>query len=226
MKCLLYFLAILLLPFAARATDCIPDCECETDWTLAVRGAFYQPSSKKLREVFSSTLLDYQVIVAKRVHPFCEIWAEMDWAVKRGRGETHGYDYYGYDYGFRDRTRLSLLPISLGAKFIYPVLPFVDVYAGAGVCYSFLRIKNTCREDYYDWGYSRSPFKKEIYKYGFGGLFKLGFQVALCESVFLDFFADYYLQKFDFSRHDHRSLFKRDLDCSGWKFGAGFGVYF
>lgn len=226
MKHLIYFLASVFLSTSLLATDCIPDCESETDWTLEVRGAYYQPSSKQLRKVYSSSLLDYQVTVAKRVHPFCEIWGELDWTVKRG----HGHKHYDYDYyGFRDRTRISIMPLSLGLKVIYPIFPFVDIYAGAGASYSFLRIKNTCREDYYYWGFSHSPFKKEIYKYAFGGLFKVGFQVALSDSTFLDFFADYTLQRFHFSKHEDysgRSLFRHELDCSGFKLGAGFGVYF
>lgn len=226
MKHLFYFLAIICVSAALSATDCIPDCECNTDWTLEVRGAYYQPSSKQLRKVYSSCLLDYQVTVAKRVHPFCEVWGEFDWTVKEGKAHRLA-DYY--DYRFKDKTKLSIIPISLGLKAIYSIFPFIDIYAGAGVSYSFLIIKNHCEGDYSYWGYSHSPFKKEINKSGFGGLFKAGFQIAMSESTFLDFFADYTLQRFHFSKHESdsgRSVFKHHLDCSGFKFGAGFGVYF
>lgn len=218
MKHLIYVL--FLLPLSLFAVD------CETDWTLEVRGAYYQPSSKQLRKVYSSSLADYQVTVAKRLHRFCEIWGELDWAIKSGNVHQH-YDYEYY--GFRDRTRLSLVPVSLGCKLIFPLFSCVDVYAGAGATYSMLRIKNKCKEDYEYWGFHESPFKKVIYKYGFGGLFKVGFQVAMSDSTFLDFFADYYLQRFHFSKHEDRegrSVFRHNLDCSGFKFGAGFGVYF
>lgn len=226
MKHLLYCLAIIFLPSALLATDCIPDCESETDWTLEVRGAYYRPSSKQLRKIYSNCLIDYQVTLAKRIHPFCEIWAEFDWTIKRAN--IHKHDRYEDD-GFRSRTRLSIIPLSLGFKFIYPILPFVDIYAGAGVSYSFLRIRNHCKEDYSYWNFSYSPFKREINKNDFGALLKIGFQCALSDSTFLDFFADYYIQRFRFSKHEDesgRSLFKHHLDCSGFKIGAGFGVYF
>ena len=225
MKHLALFFVLIFLPFGLQSTDCIPYCECDTDWTLEVRGAYYQPASKHLRQVYSQHLLDYQVTVAKRVHDFCEIWAEVDWAIKQGSGHKHyDYDYYG----FKDKTRLSLLPVSLGLKLIYPILPFVDVYVGGGLSYSFLRIKNHCKEDYSYWEFHHAPFKKVIYKNSLGGVLKIGFQVAMSDSTFLDFFADYYFQKFHFSHvnESRGSFFKHHLDCSGFKFGAGFGVYF
>lgn len=225
MKTLLYFLAIVFAPSVLCATNCIPDCECDTDWTLEVRGAYFQPSSKQFRKVYSSCVLDYQVTAAKRLHRFCEVWGEFDWAIKKGSSREHVGDYYG----FKDESKLSLMPISLGLKLIYPIFSCVDIYVGAGASYSILRIKNRCKEDYSYYGFSYSPFKKELYKYGFGGLFKAGIEFAMSDSTYLDFFADYYSQRFKFSsREDEsgRSIFKHHLDCSGFKFGAGFGVYF
>jgi hypothetical protein len=215
---------LLLIPCGLFSTDCIPNCECETDWTLEVRGAYYQPSSKAFKKVYTNHLLDYQVEAAKRIYDFFEIWGGVSWANKHGHTrKTYGY----FEYPFKDRTRISILPLSLGLKFIYPILPFVDIYAGAGVCYSFLEIRNSCKEHYSDWELSHSPFKKRIYRNDVGGLFKLGFQFAMSDSTFLDFFFDYYLQRFHLSRKDdHRNVFKRHIDCSGFKTGIGFGVYF
>lgn len=224
MKNFTLFFTLLFLPFGLFSTDCIPDCECKTDWTLEVRGAYYQPDSKSFRKVYTNHLLDYQVEAAKRVYDFFEIWGGMSWASKHG----HTRRAYGYfDHRFKDSTKIFVLPVSLGLKFIYPILPFIDIYVGAGVCYSFLKIKNFCKEHYSDWGLSHSPFKKGIYKNDVGGLFKAGFQFAMSDSTFLDFFVDYYLQRFHLShKHDRRDVFKHSIDCSGFKTGVGFGVYF
>ena len=224
MKHLTLFFAFFLLPFTLFSTDCIPDCDTETDWTLEVRGAYYYVPNKAVEKVYTSDWLDYQVEVAKRVHPFVEVWGGFNMASKHG----HASRVYGsYDYRFKDSTRVYVLPFSLGLKLIYPLFPFVDVYAGAGACYSFLKIKNFCKEHYSSMGISRSPFRKAIYKNDVGGVFKVGFQVALSETTFLDFFTDYYAQRFKLSeKSDPRYVFKRHIDCSGFKFGAGFGVYF
>jgi outer membrane protein len=226
MKNIFWFLVLLFMPFGLTATDCIPDCECETDWTLEVRGAYYHPTSTPLRKVYTSHWLDYQVEAAKRVHPYCEIWGGVSWASKEGRTtRACGYD----EFQFKDKTKIFVLPLSAGLKFIYPILPCIDVYVGGGICYSFLRIKNRCQEHYSYFEFCRSPFKKAIFKNEVGGVIKLGVQYAMSDSTFLDFFADYLIQRFHFSHHVHESgrrIFKHHLDCSGFKFGIGLGVYF
>lgn len=228
MKTLAFFLAI-FFPCVIFSASCPDDCEDETDWTLEVRLAYYQPTYKQLTKVYSNQLIDYQVAVSKRVHNYFEIWGELDWTIKSSN--VHRDDNFEF-YGFKNRSRLSILPLSLGVKFIYPLFRCVDVYLGAGGTYSILRVRNKIDIDssFYERGYYASaPFKKEIYKYAFGGLFKAGIQIAMSSSTFLDIFADYISQRFSFSSHDDesgRSLFKRHLDCSGFKFGVGLGVYF
>jgi hypothetical protein len=216
---LIFFL--LFHPLCLFATDSFP-CDRDTDWTMEVRGAYYYLSGTAIKRVYTSHLIDYQVEAAKRVNSFVEVWAGVNWASKRGKA----YRTFG-DYNFRDRTIIYILPLNLGLKLIYPILPCVDIYAGGGVCYSFLRIRNFCKEHYSDYGFSRSPFRKGIYKNEFGGVFKVGLQFAMSETTFLDFFVDYIAQRFRLSRRDDpRNVFSRSLDCSGFKFGAGFGVYF
>ena len=223
MKNVTFIFAFLLLSFKLFAIDCIPDCDCGTDWTMEVRGAYYYLPSGPVKKVYTHNWIDYEVEVAKRVHPFVEVWGGVAWASRHGHTEKN-YDSYGTF--FKDSTRIFVLPVSLGLKAIYPLFPYVDVYVGAGVSYSFLKIKNFCKERYSYWGLSHSPFKKAIYKNEFGGVFKAGFQVTLSDSTFLDFFVDYYAQTFRLSHKDDvRDVFKRSIDCSGFKFGAGFGVY-
>lgn len=227
MKTLAFFLAI-LFPFTLFSASCRDDCEEETDWTLEVRCAYYQPTSKELKRVYTSHLIDYQVTAAKRFCNYFEVWGELDWTVKMGHMKEDE-DYYFH--GFKNRSRLSLIPVSLGLKAIFPLSSCVDVYVGAGGTYSFLRLRNRYFVDYYyaEHGFDETPFKKETYKYAFGGLFKAGLQITLSSSTFLDIFADYISQRFHFSRHDEygsKALFKHHLDCSGFKFGLGLGVYF
>lgn len=225
MNTIRFLFAILLLTLPLAATDCIPNCEFRTDWTMEVRGAYYYMPSKSIERVYTHQWLDYQVCLAKRVHPYVEVWGEVDWANKRGHmHERAGY----YHTRLKNKTRMSILPISLGLKAIYPILPFVDIYAGAGVSASFLRIKSHCQSDYYSYyGVSHSPWKKAVYKNSIGGLFKVGVQYALCPSMFIDLFADYIVQSFDhFHKHDRRDVFKQKVDCSGLKAGIGLGVYF
>ena len=216
----------LILPFYSLATLCIPDCECETDWTLQVRGAYYYIPSRPIEKIYTHHWLDYQVEAAKRIHPFVEAWIGLDWAGKRGHA------YYSVERcTIKNKTRMFILPVNFGFKAIYPIFPYVDLYAGAGLCYSFLKIKNTCKHNQksYECTCHGSPVTKGIYKNEWGAVFKVGFQYAMSDSTFLDFFTDYYAQTFRFpdkKRQAERAIFRHSLNCSGFKYGIGFGVYF
>ncbi len=224
MKALILLLTF-LLPLRLFAITYDRNCECreDTTWTLDVRGAYYQPSSKAVRKIYSSGWMDYQVEASYRIHDFFEIFGGVNWASKQ-----HGH-IQPLSYGFKNQTKMYILPLSLGAKFIYPILPCVEIYLGAGVCYSFLKIHNHCKEEYYYWGLSRAPFKKNIYKSNEGAVFKVGLQFDLGDRVFLDLVVDYFSQRFRFSHHEdltRRCIFKHYVDCSGFKYAAGLGVYF
>lgn len=215
------FIFALFLPLTLPGLCCVTDCP--NDWKLEVRAAFYNPTSSKLTKIYSNNWFDYEVEMSTRVHDLFEVWGGVYWANKDGHGKL-------YPYEFRDTTKIHVLPIALGGKFIYPLFPCAEVYVGAGVCYSFLKIHNHCKEKYYYWGLSSSPFEKNIYKSDWGGIVKLGTQICLCEEMFLDFFVDYISQRFKLSHHhrgeSHQELLRGYVNCSGFKFGAGVGVYF
>lgn len=218
------FIFIFLLGTSLQATQCIPDCEFQTDWTLEVRGAYFYLPGSEIKKKISRSWIDYQVETAKRIHPFIELFGGVYWTTK----DTTLKDRCGpYHHRFRTKSQMSVIPVTLGIKAIYPIAPFVDIYAGAGICESFLKIKNRCQEKHLSYeGLSSPPYKRTIIKNCLGGLLKAGIQIALSPSTFLDFFTDYYMQTFKFPKHDRRQVFNHELDCSGFKFGAGFGVYF
>jgi outer membrane protein W len=221
MKFFILFLT-LLLPLRLLAVCCV-DYEEEKDWALAVRGAYYKHTSKAIRRIYPTGWIDYQVEASKRVNDFVEFWTGVYWASKQ-HGRAHSASGR-----FRDQTRMYILPLNVGFKLIYPVLPCIEAYIGAGVCYSFLTIRNRCKEQYSCWGLSRSPFRSRTQRSGVGAVFKLGFKYDLGGNVFLDIFADYFSQRFHISRHKKsfsRNIFRHHVDCSGFKFGAGLGVYF
>lgn len=220
MKTLALLLAF-ILPLGYLIGQIDSDCS-DRIWTLEVRGAYFQPSSKALRRIFSSAWLDYQIEAAVRVSDFWEVWGGVNWIAKQhGRAKS-------LPYGLKDRTKMYLLPLSIGFKFIYPICPRIEAYLGGGVCYSFLYIHNHCRGNYYYWGFHHSPLKHNTYRNTVGGVLKMGFQIDLGDYVFLDVFVDYITQRFHFSRHEHsrRNIFRHDIECGGFKYGAGLGVYF
>lgn len=221
--------------------DCIP-LECEKTWTLDVRVAYYSPRSKAIKNIYSDSWVDFQVEASKRIFDYTEFWFGVSWAGKQhGRKEP-------FRYGFEDNTKMFILPLNAGIKFIYPVFSCTELYVGAGVCYSFLEIRNRLKDDRYSSYSSYSPYSsyssyssysdsssssgirhKYIHKTGWGGLFKLGARYTMSDTTFLDVFVDYYLQRFKLSRNNYdpvKRAFGGHVDVSGFKIGAGLGVFF
>lgn len=221
---------------------------CDKTWTLSVRLAHYSPTTQKAKKIYSDAWLDYEVEASKRFNRYMSGWVSVAWAGKR-----HGH-HEPLRRGFEDKTKMYVLPISLGASVMFPVLSCLDLYVGAGVSYSFLDIQNRLEEykysyesyypydyyyGYYDYSYEYyrrervyegTLYKQSIQKSAWGSLFKTGLHYKLGSYMFIDVFADYYYQYFKFKNHHHHSkyeiFFKDYLNCSGYKIGAGLGVYF
>ena len=210
MRTWIFILLLLGIPLSITARD----------WTLDVRTACYSPLNKDTKHIYSRAWIDFEVLTSKRISPFWEIWGQMSWTVKKGN-TSRGY------FGFKDRTRAWILPLSVGVRFIYPVNCLIEAYIGAGVSYSFLKIENRCEDFYYSF-YSSSPFTRNIRKNGPGALFKTGLLIDTGDNTFIDLFVDYFLQSFDLG---HRNIFEEDafgrhFKASGFKIGGGFGVNF
>jgi outer membrane protein W len=211
---------------------------CLTGWTLSVRGAFYHPTSKSIKHAYSNSLLDYQVEASKKIQKYLEVWTGVSWAAKQhGHVYSAPYfsttsynDFYYNRYDLKTHTKMYILPLSIGIKFVYPLINRLEVYFGAGLCYSFLKITSHCKEENSYSEYLESPFKKHTQKRELGGIVKAGFRYDLGGSVFLDVFVDYFSQRFYF-KHNHysshnRSILNGSINYSGLKIGAGLGVFF
>lgn len=167
--------------------------------------AYFRPESSRVRRIYSDGWADYQVEYSKRV---CRNW--LLWT------GVSGFCKHGHSIGLHDDTRIRLIPISLGVKYLYNIAPCVDVYAGGAVCYSFLRIKDD------------SPYvHRNVSSQTFGGLAQLGLYYYCTQSFHLNVFADYLFQRFTFPSTSSNPFVERnDLNMSGWKIGGGFGVNF
>lgn len=193
---------------------------CAQNYSLEVRTACFSPTSKDVKDTYSRAWIDLEVFASKKISEHWEIWGEVDWAIKRGH-TSRGY------YGFKDRTRAWLLPISAGLRYLYAFNCRIQGYVGAGLSYSFLKIDN--RFEDYDYSfYSSTPFKKHIYKSTPGGLVKAGLLIDTCDNTFIDLFVDYIWQDFHLGHHNifEERAFGHHFNASGFKIGGGFGVRF
>ena len=181
------------------------EASCLSGFEVETKVSAFFPSSKIIRRIYSDTVPYYELEIAKT---FCN-----DWQVWLGVGFLSND---GRAIGCKNKTSFRLIPITLGLKYLYSVNSCMDLYTGAGACWSFLKNKD------------HSPFvHKNISDEALGGIFKLGFIYRIKERVFIDIFTEYLYQHFSFKRHyeDHYTI-RHNLNMSGLKIGLGLGFNF
>lgn len=201
MKKLLMFLALII------STPLIADWKCElqnwkteiqTGWDVEFRVASFYPTSKLFRQVYPPARVTYGIDISRQFYCNSYLWIDVDW-----------FNKWGHSVGpkeFRRGTSIDLIPVSMGLKYVLPVTSAIDAYAGAGVAYTFLHVRN------------HSRFVHEhVYRQGFGGVVKTGLKLKL-GCYFVDLFGDYLYQQFHFYGHH--------TEVGGFKIGGGLGASF
>jgi len=193
------------------------DCCGSLDIAVDARVAYYHPSSSKVRRIYGDGWADYQLEISKEIGSEWRVWAGVS-----------GFSRKGDSIGFHDKTRLQLLPISLGLKYDYPFTCNLDVFVGGAASYSFLRIHDHSE-------YVREHTRKQ----NWGGVVQSGLNYRFSDWGVVSLFADYFFQRFRFhDSHRHSSLYfsndndghrfveRFSLDMSGYKVGVGLGATF
>lgn len=185
------------------SADCLSDY-CPTVCVNA-RVAYFRPESKKVRKIYADGWADYQLEVFQELCPNWQIWSGIS-----------GFSKKGHSLELHDHTKLQLIPLSLGLKYIYPFTCNLDGYLGVGACYSFLHIRD--HSDYVEQHISRQDW---------GGVGQIGLYYQAQQGFFINLFADYFYQRFYFHHVDFSHYVQRhNLNLSGWKLGAGIGICF
>jgi outer membrane protein len=177
------------------------------DVAVEARVAYFRPCSKKTKRIYGKGWADYQVELSKG---FYNNW--------RGWIGVSGFEKKGRSIGDHDRTKLRLIPLTFGLKYLFNVSPCADLYVGAGATYNWLRIKD------------HSSFVHETHKkQKWGGVIQLGGYYSFAENLFADVFVDYVFQEFKFHSHSNDSsnyVGHHKVNLNGFKFGGGIGYRF
>jgi outer membrane protein len=206
------FFTLLSLPLLAW--DC--GTPCDSSWGIAaeMRVAYYHPSSKRVRDIYGKGWADYQLELSKSFKN-CGGLEDVEWRIWTG---ISGFSKNGDSIGLHNKTKIQLVPISLGLKIFYPIICNTKVFLGGAACYSLLRIHDHSE-------YVHEHIRKESW----GGIFQSGITYDFCSWAFASIFLDYYFQRFVFhnDRTSHcRFVERMDLNMNGFKVGAGLGISF
>ena len=126
------------------------------------------------------------------------------------------FSYYkntGRSIPLKDKTKVELIPLSLGLKYRHLIKQDLYFLIGLGPCYTWMRIKND------------SEFvEKIIKKNSFGAMFKSSINYKYKKMIFL-VFLDYYFQHFHFST-TNLAVSRHSPYVGGFLLGASIGINF
>ena len=190
----------ILCLFALLFSIQISALEWNSGWDEQFRVAAFRPSSKLFRKIYKDWGAIYQLESNKRIFECSDLygWANVGY-----------YSESGHSRGIREKTRISLVPITLGLKYMICILPNTSAYLGIGGGGTFVHI------------HDHDHFLEHTNKTAWGGILKSGIRYNFLECTFLDLFVDYSYMHLQF-HSNHR----KNANVGGLMIGGGIGIYF
>lgn len=192
-KALIVLLTFISLPLVAIDWQC--------GWDAEVRVAAFRPTSRRFREIYGQWGAEFQVEASKLICGPYYGWFNVGW-----------YPKDGHSIGLHDKTRIDLVPIRFGAKYMFCLTPKLNGYVGLGATLTYLSI------------HDHSHTIRHTTRWGAGGIVKTGLRYAIMQCLFVDLFADYSYEPFSFNSKHH--IKRKDADVGGLMLGAGLGYSF
>jgi predicted HicB family RNase H-like nuclease len=169
---------------------------------LEEKVSYFSPLSKKIRNIYAKGMGQYGFELTFPAWRFIYGWTSGSYLSKVGH--TSYSD---------SRTKVQLVPLGIGLKFVYTV-KCVDLYAGLGGLGTYFHTRD------------QSPHViQSMSKWAAGGIGKLGLFIRPTQGFFIDIFGDYSYMKFDF-HGGSKKVVLHNVDFSGWSVGGGIGWTF
>lgn len=175
-----------------------------TEWTTELRAGYFYPTSNLLRKIYHYGGVEGEIESTGAIDEDWQGWGNVGYFARKGRS-----------LGLGDKTRVSIVPISAGVKYLLWPCECIRPYVGAGIAYTYL---NT---------WDDSDFVRRHVKKGtIGFVIKSGAYVDLSCNFFLDCFLDYYYQRMNFHSDPDAGVQRHSVDVGGFKAGVGLGYAF
>jgi len=155
-----------------------------------------------LNEIYGSGV-NYEVLGTFEAGKGLGPWLAVDYFYKKGHSETGDI-----------ATRMTLVPISIGARYSYHFGNFCP-YAGVGLKYYFLHLHN----------YSSLVVEK-ISKNAPGLVAEMGCKYVCWKGIYLDSFFNYSYVHFSKLGHPPKNIVTSSLTLQSWSVGGGVGYQF
>lgn len=178
---------------------------------IQARVAYFVPQDNRVRHIYGKNgFAEYELEASMPMMCCCECACNWDYWTN-----LSFYEKKGHTNCFHDRTKITNWTWNFGVKYYFDIWECVRPYLGVGVGAAHVRF------------HDESPFvRNHVKRWGAAFLGKAGLKYDLTCNLFLDIFADYAYNWFNF-HHNHRSgVEKRNVNTGGWKLGLGVGYQF
>lgn len=208
-------LATAAISFASAASKKPPECTNVTpnNFIIEFRPNYFYPLSSHFRTFFAGGI-DYQLTASCPVY-----WGENDWI--RGITVFVAGDYYsrtGHSSFPKDKTTISIVPVTLGLKYFFPALGNcvpVNLYLAAGMKYYFVHNRNKGKS-----------IRHDINVNGMGGMVEAGAIAVLWKHLVLDLFVSGSFKSFSPPSISRPGVKGTSLNVSSINAGGGIGYKF
>jgi len=171
---------------------------------IEARVSYFRPFSKTFRQIYHNGGVDYALETTVPLWHGINLWGSVDYFSKRG--EMIGIDR---------STHITLVPITLGLKYLYAVNSFYGVYGGLAPKYYFVQIVNRS-----------SPVYRTTHRYGLGGVIEAGNLFYLHKHCVLDIFTSCSFKRVRGLSHLPPNATCSSLQVGGWNIGGALGYSF
>ncbi|MFZ4772872.1 MAG: hypothetical protein ACOYK9_02645 [Chlamydiia bacterium] len=187
-----------------KVTNEIPYDKSNNHKLVEFKAGFYLPWYNTLREVYRGGGMDIEVAYSHPVHDYISAYFDAGYVL-----------FFGKSLGFNQNTMLQMLPLSAGAKGIYPIYKnFAKIYLAVGPRYYFALQHNS--SDYVPHNMNANNI---------GGFLNFGFLIERNEHFVLDVFVDTSYCEMRFSP-SKTNVVREKIQVGGTVFGLGLGYTF
>jgi opacity protein-like surface antigen len=180
---------------------------CSTSYALDVyvegRAAYTHPTGNRFNKIY---------------HDAAYYGGEITVPVWEGFSLWTGAGYFssnGKSYPLHNSTRVQVVPVDLGVKYMIPWGCFIKPYVGAGVEWNYVNTND------------HSNFvKRHINKWGIGGIFRAGGLVDLPYNLFADVFVEYSICHVTNHNNFHNRVVPHNARVDNVRAGVGIGYKF
>jgi len=171
---------------------------------IEFRASYFRPFSKTSRKlIHGGGGVDYGLATTIPVWKGLNIWGGVDYFAKGGTM-----------IGINRSVHITMVPITLGLKYIYYFNRFYGLYAGAAGKYYFVEVINRVH-----------PMYKTTHRNGLGSVVEVG-NVICIQSFVIDVFSSWSFKTIDGPHQLPPNATSSHINVGGWNIGMGVGYKF